>query len=596
VIVNRTISGREAALDLEPILPLQGAVGEKTEPEKTNPAQWLRPFMDITALAWAVRLVSLFDMLNALLRYQPKLIFWLGKWVPFELSEGHRVRMFLMSVLLFLLASGLQRGKRVAWQITIAGLLVAPILHIGREVIWPQALVNIILIGFLILRRDHFVAKSDPKSIRSALFICPALAMALLIFGTVRLHALHKHTNGDHSWLGCVQTAGELILVHRSPTQISLTRQADELFALLRMGGTLIALGGMLLILRPVLARRMARAELKEKYREKARRIIALYGDDSLNPYALLHDKSYFFTANGRLVVPYVLSGNLAVVLADPIGPVEERPTAIIEFALFCRHQDWEPVFYEVTEELSFYYEQAGFVVFKIGEEARLDANDFHLKGRDFQNLRTARNMAHKQSLTFRWYSAADGIDEALERELGRISQAWLEEKHAKEMTFDMGAFSLEDIRRDGAAIAIDPAGHALAFATWRPFAAGKGRCLDLMRSLPNHRNVMDFVLVEAILRFHEKGINDVSLGCAPLANADVEPTPMQAEDKAVLFLYQNLNSVYGYKSLFEFKRKYRPRWRGRYIAYHRGIHLPMVGLALVRVHSPGGLLSFFRK
>ena len=70
----------------------------------------------------------------------------------------------------------------------------------------------------------------------------------------------------------------------------------------------------------------MARAELREKLREKARRIIALYGDDSLDPYALLSDKSYFFTAKGRVVVPYVLSGNLAIVLADPVGPAEERP------------------------------------------------------------------------------------------------------------------------------------------------------------------------------------------------------------------------------------------------------------------------------
>ena len=594
MIVNRTISGTEAALTLEPMLPLPGA--KSPEPEKAKPAGWLRPVTDIAVLAWAVRAVSAFDMLNALLRYQPKLIYWLGKWVPFELSEGHRFRMFLMSVLLFLLASGLQRGKRVAWQITIAGLLLAPILHLGREVIWPQALVNLILIGFLILRRRHFVAKSDPKSIRSALIICPALAVGLLIFGTVRLHALHKHTLGDHSWFGCVQTAGELILVHRSPTQVAMTNQANELFTLLRMGGTMIALGGLSLILRPVLTRRMARAEQREKLREKARRIIALYGDDSLDPYALLPDKSYFFTANGRVVVPYVVSGNLAVVLADPVGPSEEKPSAIIEFALFCRHQDWEPVFYEVTEELSLYYEQAGFAVFKIGEEARLDANEFHLKGRDFQNLRTARNMAHKSNLTFRWYSAAEGMDEVLERQLGKISQSWLDEKRAKEMTFDMGAFSIEDIRRDGAAVAIDPEGHAMAFATWRPFASGRGRCLDLMRSLPGARNVMDFVLVESILRFHEKGIDNVSLGCAPLANANVEPTPMQAEDKAVLFLYQNLNSVYGYKSLFEFKRKYRPKWCGRYIAYHRGIHLPLVGLALARVHSPGGILSFFGK
>src|SRR5262249_5566866 len=106
----------------------------------------LRPPWSIKTLAWAVRIVSLFNMLNAVLRYQPKLIFWLGEWVPFEISEGHRVRMFLTSVLLLILASGLQRGKRLAWQITVMGLLLAPVLYLGREAIWPQALINLILI------------------------------------------------------------------------------------------------------------------------------------------------------------------------------------------------------------------------------------------------------------------------------------------------------------------------------------------------------------------------------------------------------------------------------------------------------------------
>ncbi len=159
-----------------------------------------RPAASIVALAWAVRLVSLFNMLNALLRYQPKFIYWLGKWVPFEITEGYRVRMFLMSVLLFVLASGLQRGKRLAWQITIAGLMLAPILHLGREAIWQPAMVNLVLIGFLVAQRRYFVVESDPRSIHSALILCPILALALLTFGTIRLHALHKHTLGEHSW------------------------------------------------------------------------------------------------------------------------------------------------------------------------------------------------------------------------------------------------------------------------------------------------------------------------------------------------------------------------------------------------------------
>jgi lysylphosphatidylglycerol synthetase-like protein (DUF2156 family) len=571
------------------VIPQENPLGEISGAEKLE--KWLRPVTSIVVLAWAVRFVSLFNMLNALLRYQPKLIYWLGRWVPFELSEGHRIRMFLTSVLLFVLASGLQRGKRLAWQITIGGLLIAPILHLGREVIWPQSLVNLILVAFLFWHRHYFVVESDSKSIRSALILCPLLAVALLFFGTIRLHVLHKHTFGDHSWEGCVQTTVELVLLHHTVTQVAVTPQSRDLFFLLRTGGTLIALGGLFLVLRPVLFRSMIRAE----HREKARKLIARFGDDPFDPYALLDDKAYFFTASGRAFVPYVLSGNLAIVLADPVGHPGDLKAAILEFSLYCRQQDWKPVFYEVAEDRIDDYGRAGFAVFKIGEEARLRPDTFHLKGGEFQNLRTACNAAKKLKIEFRWYDASSGIDEGLEGELQEVSRKWLETKKAHEMTFDMGSYSLEDIRRNGAAVAIDPSGHALAFATWRPFSQGTGRALDLMRSVPKGqgRNIMDFVLVKSILHFQSQGIRDISLGNAPLANAGDEDGSFSAEGKAVQFLFKNLNRIYGYKSLFEFKRKYRPQWRGRYVAYHRGVHLPMVALALVRVHAPSGLWKF---
>jgi lysylphosphatidylglycerol synthetase-like protein (DUF2156 family) len=577
----------------KPMLPADALILEGSAPARdaAGLGARLRPLLSITALAWAVRLVAVFNMANAVLRYHPKFIFWLGKWVPMELTETTRIRMFLMSVLLFTLASGLQRGKKLAWQITLLGLMLAPVLHLDRGVIWPQAAVNLLLLGFLIWHRDYFVVESDPRSIRSGLIICPLLGAALLIFGTVRLHALHKHTVGPHTWVACAQTAGELVFLHHASTQLAVTAHARDLFATLRVGGTSVALIGLTLILRPVIARRRTRAE----HRERARRLVAGFGGDPLDPYALLDDKQYFFTENGLAMVPYVLSGNLAVALADPVGAPRERRKAIAEFALFCRHRDWQPVFYEVSADFVPEYERAGLCVFKVGEEARLDAEHFTLKGREYQNLRTACNSARKRRLAFRWYEAANGADEALEAQLEEVSSAWILGRRTQEMAFDMGAFSIEAIRRQGVGVALDPEGRVLAFATWRQFGRGDGRCLDLMRIRPGCRNVMDFVLVESILRFRGQGVRDISLGAAPLANADAETVPPQGEEMAVRFLFENLNRVYRYKSLFEFKRKYRPQWRGRYLAYQRGLHLPLVGLAVARVHMPGGLLKFLR-
>jgi lysylphosphatidylglycerol synthetase-like protein (DUF2156 family) len=554
-----------------------------------EPASILRPRWSISVLAWIVRFSASVNLVASLLHDRPQFVYWLGPWLPFEVSEGRRVLMFLTSVLLFLLAGALTRGKRIAWIWTILALAVAPAVHLGRIDLWPQLLINGGVIGFLYLHRRYFVVGSDPRLLRSALTICPVLALALLIFGTVRLHELRNETDGGDDWVSCAQAALELVLVQNSHTQFAATRHVAHFFSLLRLGGASILLTGLVLSLQPVLSRQRDRGE----HRDKARDLIGLYGCEPFDAYALMHDKHYFIAADGRAVVPYALSGTIAVALSDPIGHPAARARTIGEFALFCRRHDWEPVFYAVTREMMEDYRQAGFALFKIGEEARLPAGQFHLCGGEFQNLRAICNKARKQGLQFRWYDAENGIDSALEWQLAAISRAWIEAKHAREMTFDMGMFSLEDIRTSGAAVVLDPAGNALAFATWRPFQQGAGRTLDLMRHLPDARNVMDFVLVESIFHLRSGGVREISLGLAPLANMEACPSRLVAEERVVQFLYENLNHIYGYKSLFEFKRKYRPDWRGHYVAYRRGVHLPLVGLALVRVHAPEGLLKF---
>ena len=114
------------------------------------------------------------------------------------------------------------------------------------------------------------------------------------------------------------------------------------------------------------------------------------------------------------------------------------------------------------------------------------------------------------------------------------------------------------------------------------------------MRSRPEIPSVMDFVIVESLLGFQAEGLAEASLANAPLANTS-PPTGDTRHDKAVRYLYENFNRLYGYKSLFHFKKKYEPRWTGRYLAYRRRADLPLIACAMVAVHSPGGLWRMLR-
>jgi lysylphosphatidylglycerol synthetase-like protein (DUF2156 family) len=240
-------------------------------------------------------------------------------------------------------------------------------------------------------------------------------------------------------------------------------------------------------------------------------------------------------------------------------------------------------------------YEELDFITLKVGEDARIQVAEFNLQGGKFQNLRTAANRARREQMDFLWYDASNGIDYGIEAQLRLLSDDWLNEKHGGEMTFDLGGFDVEFIRNHGAAVILNENGRVQAFSTWHSYAQGKGRTLDLMRGHMDARNggLMDFLILESINRFKDQGVEEISLGNAPLANIrneeDGKPT---RGDRATRFLFENFDRYYGYKSLFSFKKKYHPDWQSRYLVYPVGMPLPMVGLAVAGVHLPKGFRS----
>ncbi len=103
-----------------------------------------------------------------------------------------------------------------------------------------------------------------------------------------------------------------------------------------------------------------------------------------------------------------------------------------------------------------------------------------------------------------------------------------------------------------------------------------------------------DLLLAESLMQLKASGFAEASLSNAHLANVG---DPRSALDRGVALLYENMNSFYGYKNLFQFKKKFNPRWEGRYLIYPAGAELPRIAYALTGLHSSGGLLQLlFRR
>ena len=97
----------------------------------------------------------------------------------------------------------------------------------------------------------------------------------------------------------------------------------------------------------------------------------------------------------------------------------------------------------------------------------------------------------------------------------------------------------------------------------------------------------MEFMIASACLAFKEQGALTVSLSGAPLARSeeDDDITPVEA---LLDQLGETLEPVYGFRSLHQFKTKFKPRYIPMYMVYPDGAALPRIALALTGAFLPG--------
>ncbi|MCS6244138.1 MAG: DUF2156 domain-containing protein [Opitutus sp.] len=512
----------------------------------------------------------------------------LENWTPFHIAMESQALLVLAGCAQLALGRGLWRRKRFAWWVTLIVLLVTALLHTGKDFDWQMAIGSLAPLAVLVWQRKQFVAQSDSGSLRWVWIIgLPALA-AVVTFGFLAVRHFGVTAEGNHTVAGTLQSVFELIFLQSTDTLRATTQQAQAAFFAVSFAGVALGLMVLALVLRPVFLKHPPTPiEL-----QRARRIVDAYGDNPFDEFALASDKRYFFATTNRSVVTFALWRNYALTLSDPIGPADERERVVAEFLTYCEQQDWEPVLYQVGPDHLELYAKFGFKHRKIGEQTRIPLANYPMAGPKFQKLRASSYRAGREGHTFFWYPGVGPVDAKIEAGLKHVSDAWLKAKDGREMAFDMSSFNIEEIRLRGAAVALDANGNVAAFGTWLPYRQGRGRCLDLMRYDSPVHGIMDFVIVESIRAFRDKGLDEVSLANAPLANT---AEPENTHDRAMRYIYQNFNRLYGYRTLFEFKKKYFPVWRGSYLAYRSTAKLPWIGYAMVSIHVPGGVWKLLR-
>ena len=278
--------------------------------------------------------------------------------------------------------------------------------------------------------------------------------------------------------------------------------------------------------------------------------------------------------------------------MGDPVGSSEEHAELIWHFhTLADRHGGWT-VFYEVGEENLPVYLDLGLTVLKIGEEARVDLAHFSLDGGERKGLRYNLNKIEREGCSFAIMPPA--AVPALLPELRAVSDDWLASKSTREKRFSLGRFDEAYLREQSVAV-VQHEGRVVAFANlWRG-ATGGELSIDLMRFRTDAPNgVMDYLFVNLMLWGKEQGYSFFGLGMAPFAGLRSGPFAPLWNRLAVL-LYRYGDHFYNFQGLRQYKDKFDPEWRPRFLVCPGGSAVPGVLADLAALVS-GGLVGVLRR
>ncbi|MFC0270744.1 phosphatidylglycerol lysyltransferase domain-containing protein [Metabacillus herbersteinensis] len=289
------------------------------------------------------------------------------------------------------------------------------------------------------------------------------------------------------------------------------------------------------------------------------------WGGHHLSHLLFLKDKDLFWAQDQQVLFSYRKVANKMIVLGDPIGNEALFSAAIKEFIEYCRSSGNKPVFYQVSPMYMSLYHEYGFRFLKIGEEAKVQLNEFSLEGKKVQKLRTTKNKFLREGYQFT--VVLPPYSNRFFNELRDVSTSWLEDRQEK--GYSVGFFNEEYVSAFPVAVLRNAEGNLLAFATLAYDYQHNGRIsIDLMRYNQNSPNgTMDMVFISSFLWAKEEGFTTCSIGMSPLSNVGNSPySPFK--EKLCKYMFQHGGKFYSFKGLRAYKNKFASVWEPRYVAY----------------------------
>jgi lysyl-tRNA synthetase class 2 len=536
--------------------------------------------------ASAALLTLLIGLSDILALFRPDLVYRLHKinyLVPGTLTTAARTADVIIGLMLLMLAHGLRRRKRRAWQ-AVAALLAFDIgIHVTNAHRMTTTIVAAVLLVALLYFREEFYAEGDRRTRWRALWVFGCLIVADVVIGLSYI-LLAKGLQANYSFGQRVQEVIYGLVGVSGPVQWVPEARGD-LFAIFTG-----ALGIFTLIVTVYLFLRPAepRARLGPADAARVRDLLDRHGDrDSLGYFALRDDKSVIWSATGKACVCYRVVSGVMLASGDPIGDPEAWPGAIGPFLDEAARHAWAPAVMGCSElGAEVWCREGNLTALELGDEAIVNVADFSLSGRTMRNVRQMVNRVSKNGYVAEVRRVGDIPPREIDAILG-AADSWRGTQTERGFSMALGRIGAPGDENCVLATATEN-GVVRAVLQLVPWGAD-GLSLDLMRrDKAAQPGLNDFLIAETIKAAPGLGVKRISLNFAVFRAAlergeRIGAGPVLRAWRSVLIF---LSKWFQIESLYKFNAKFCPVWQPRFFVFPSTRDAPRIAVAALEAEA----------
>jgi lysyl-tRNA synthetase, class II len=317
----------------------------------------------------------------------------------------------------------------------------------------------------------------------------------------------------------------------------------------------------------------------------RAAAIVAAHGRDSIAPFALRADKSFFFSHGGLLA--YRVLRETAIVAGDPICEAGLAGAILRDFGAYASGHGWSVVLLGARGDNLADYRAAGMRSIQVGLEAVVDPRAWCLDRPAAKVVRKAVRRVDRHGWRVDVVPARD-LTPALVDEVVAAERAWRDASHSRLYGFAWAGDRLWGAPEDADdlyVLARDPHGRVRAFQRYVPYCGGLS--LDAMRRLDDRPNgVSDALVAAALEHARTLGCTEVSLNFASFAHIMAAESVASRSHRVARAALRLMHGRFQLERLARFSNKFGPEWRPRHLVYTSRTVLPLAAVRIMQAEA----------